>query len=228
MTRTYQIMIISFIACFVTLNAQTNNDETLNKRFYKDIGISQSILFVGDGSITNLHGAYYFTPKLGVRSGISYSNNIIDNCKSYIKIPILFSLRSETIRNDDPDFTIGDEDNLSDIILNAIGNILFMIPTRYEINIGPTIGYISSDSKLTAEEKRQVDDYFVNVNPMITLDANAKMTLALYRIGIDFSFGVSYLVTPNLKYYSNNIYSDKDGKTLRWIGNFSIGAHYRF
>lgn len=215
-------VLLTFILIYFSLTAQTFIDTTDdNRKYYHDIGLSYSyILYHGDGKMVNLHGAYYFNPNLGVRTGLSYTRGITDDCNWMIKIPALFSLRTGTIEDMEPGFD-GDE---------SLGEFLFMtllciLPKRFEVNMGPSFGYMTPERKFSAEEKKKSDNYYIENKMMVALDANAKMTIPMRRVGIDFSLGVSYLLTKNIKYYSPDNLSNK---TQRWIGNFTMGAHYRF
>lgn len=219
------IFIILGILYSLNSNSQTLTDPTDdNRKFYYDLGINYStLIFSGEGSMINLQGAYYLSPNLGFRTGLSYSSNITDDSNWMLKVPILFSYRTSTIdggyfdiNNDSDDQTIGA------IIINILINIL---PKRFELNIGPAIGYIDPEKMITNEVKFGSGNNFIKNKVMLSLDANAKMIFPIKRFGIDFSFGASYLITNNIEYYP---YDNLSSKKQRWIGNFTLGAHYRF
>lgn len=220
-------IVFIILAILYSLNSNSQiltNPTDDNRKYYYDLGISYStLIFSGEGSMINLQGAYYLSPNLGLRTGLSYSSNITDDCNWMVKVPILFSFRTSTIdggyfdlNNDSEDQTIGA------IIINVLVNIL---PKRFELNIGPAIGYINPYKELGNIEKSNSESNLINTKMMFSLDANAKMTFPIKRFGIDLSFGVSYLATNNIKHYK---YDKLDYKYDRWIGNFTLGAHYRF
>lgn len=219
MKKTFLLLL--FLFTLLSLQAQKHNDISDNKKYFYDVGLSYStVFFHGDASMINLHGAYYFTQNLGMRTGLSYTRDLTDDCDWLIKIPALFTFRTETIDSMEPDFD--DCDSFGEMLFSGLISIL---PKRFELNIGPSFGYMEAWRKYTEEEKLKSDDYYINVKPMITLDANAKMTIPIGRVGFDVSFGVNYFLTRNIKYYSPD---GLDNKISRWMGNISVGGHYRF
>lgn len=221
MKRVFVLFIFCFSLNICFLSAQIYNDESDNKKYFYDLGFSYStLIFRGDASMLNLHGAYYFSPNWGVRTGISYTSDISDDCDWLIKVPALFSFRSETVDSTEPAFD--DDDSFGQMLFSALWYIL---PKRFEVNAGPSFGYMSPFRKFTEDEKLYSDNYYINTKPMVTMDLNGKMTIPINRVGIDLSLGVSYFLTKNIKSYSLN---STDTKIYRWMGNFSVGIHYRF
>ncbi len=134
--------------------------------------------------MVNLHGLYYLTPKFGIRTGLSYTCDITDDCDWMIKVPALFSFRSETL----------DGENIAFDTCETIGEYLAMslltiLPKRFGLNARPSFVYMNSYRKFSEEEKLRSDNYFINTKPIIALDANAKMTISINRVGIDLSLG---------------------------------------
>lgn len=213
------LVFLSFV--FLTLRAQKHIDISDNRKYYYDVGFNYStLIFHGDASMISLHGAYYLTPNLGIRTGLGYTRDLTDDCDWLIKVPVLFTYRTETIDSMNP--------NLDDC--ETFGEMLFaslwyILPKRFELNAGPSFGYMDTYRRFTEEEKIKSDNFFINVKPIVTLDANAKMIIPIGRVGFDLSLGVSYFLTRNIKYYSPD---NLDNKISRWMGNFSVGAHYRF
>lgn len=222
MKRIFVLLIFYFSLSICFLSAQTYNDESDNKRYFYDVGFSYStLIFRGDASMLNIHGAYYFSQNLGVRTGLSYTRDITDDCDWLIKIPALFSFRSETIDSvEEPDFS--EAETFGEMLFSTL---LCIVPKRFEVNGGPSLGYMHPYRKLTDEEKLYDDNYFIDTRPMLTLDLNGKMTIPINKVGMDLSLGISYFVTNNVKSYAEN---GLDKKTQRWMGNFTVGVHYRF
>ena len=215
------LLFILFSLIALSLHAQIYNDISDNKKYYYDIGFTYStLIFHGDASMIGLQGGYYLTPNLGLRTGLSYTRDLTDDCDWLIKVPALFSFRTETVESMAP--TLDDCETFGEILFSTLVAIL---PKRFELNAGPSFGYMDTYRKFAEEEKIKSDNYFINVKPMVTLDANAKMTIPIGRVGFDFSLGVSYFLTRNIKYYSQD---NLDNKISRWMGNLSVGAHYRF
>lgn len=221
MKRVFVLFIFCFSLSICFLSAQTYNDESGNKRYFYDLGLSYStLIFQGDGSMLNLHGAYYLSPNWGVRTGLSYSSDITDDCDWMIKIPALLSFRTETIESMEPDFD--DDDSFGQMLFSSL---LYILPKRFEVNVGPSFGYMSSYD-LPNKQGKLVDDFYcIGTKPMVTLDLNGKMTIPIKRVGIDLSMGVSYFLTKNIKSYSHN---GSEERVHRWMGNFSVGVYYRF
>ncbi|MFV0417923.1 MAG: hypothetical protein ACK5KT_04190 [Dysgonomonas sp.] len=218
-----KITFLSFFFSFMTLSSQAQiyNDISDNKKYFYDLGFNYStLIFHGDASMIGLNGAYYFTPNLGIRTGLLYTRDLTDDCDWLIKVPALFSFRTETIESMTPN--LDDCETFGEMLFSSL---LYILPKRFELNAGPSFGYMDTYRKFTEEEKIKSDNYFINTKPMVTLDANAKMIILIGRVGLDFSMGVSYFLTRNIKYYS---FDNLDNKISRWMGNLSVGAHYRF
>lgn len=221
MKRIFVLFIFYFSLNICFLSAQTSRFESDNNKYFFDIGLSYStMIFEGDGTMVNLHGAYYFAPNLGIRTGLSYTSNITDDCDWMIKIPALFSFRTETIESMEPNFD--DDETLGEMLFSSL---LYILPKRFEINAGPSFGYMSPYNLPNKHGQLVEDFYYINTKTMATLDLNGKMTIPINRVGVDLSLGVSYFLTKNIKSVSPN---GVDSKTHRWIGNFSVGIHYRF
>lgn len=215
------VLLVFFSFISLSSKAQIYSDLSDNRKYYYDIGINyEPLLFHGDASLVNLSGAYYFTPQLGIRTGLGYTRDLTDDCDWLVKVPALFSYRTETIESMAP--YLDDCETFGEMLF---ATLWYILPKRFELNAGPSFGYMNSYGKFTEEEKKNSDDYYINVKPMVTLDANAKMTIPIGRVGLDFSLGVSYFLTRNVKYYSSD---NLDNRISRWMGNLSVGAHYRF
>lgn len=220
MNRIFWLFVFLFFV-FQTLWSQRYNDISDNRKYYYDIGFNYStLLFHGDASMISLQGAYYLTSNLGIRTGLGYTRDVTDDCDWLIKVPALFTYRTETVDSMNP--YLDDCETFGEMLF---ATLWYILPKRFELNAGPSFGYMDTYRKFTEGEKIKSDNYFINTKPMVTIDANAKMTIPIGRIGLDFSLGVSYFLTRNIKYYSPD---NLDNKISRWMGNLSVGAHYRF
>ena len=212
-----------FFFLFVTLSlqAQIYNDVSDNKKYFYDIGFSHStLIFHGDASMIGFNGGYYFSQNWGMRSGLLFTRDLTDDCDWLVKVPALFSYRTETVDGFEPDF-----DNCETFGEMLLYGLFSILPKRFELNAGPSLGYMDTDRKYTEEDKKGSDNYYINTKPMLMLEANARMIIPMGRVGLDVSMGVNYFLTRNVKYYSSNGF---DNSISRWMGNISVGMHYRF
>jgi hypothetical protein len=206
-------IIILFICLGMIGKAQTNGFEIVepygdddNKWYFQDISFEAGSYIpttIGDlstGFITNLSSGYYFNHWFGVRSGVSVITDL-DDYSSYMKIPCLITFRTPTVRLET--LEVG---TLRDGLVNLF---LLFLPTRFEFNIGPSLGYV-----------RNAQHRFAS-----SIDANLRMGFQFWRIVIHGNMGVNYLWTKN--------FVDRDiirGKRSRpaWYANLSVGASFRF
>lgn len=200
-----------------------------NYKLLNEFGFHVGIAIFEEDQCTyyNLDAANFFSPNVGVRSGVTYYAKTM-NAGWMVKIPVYVAFRTANKKNEYDVMAPENIDNnlLQDIIYSIIGEL----PMKFEFNIGPSIGYVSPESgpkKLSSEEKRKLDDYFVHAKMSISADANLRISYYINRVGINLTLGGGYWVTNNFKYYS--VKGDEDnGKVSRWMGNFSAGLTYRF
>jgi hypothetical protein len=185
-------------------NRYADND---NRWYFQDVAIEGGLYTpternssIPDGHITSLYGSYFLTHNLGFRSGASLIMDIEDS--PYVKIPCLLAFRSKTLRLQ-PRYQPEDfKELLQDVIL-------YIIPTRYEINLGPSFGYVWHNRR----------------NFAVSADANFRMGFQFWRIGVNGNMGISYLLTKN--FANREPFSDQPFRPV-WFANLSVGASFRF
>lgn len=152
---------------------------------------------MSDGRITSLYGGCFLTHCMGFRSGISYITGLKD--ARYMKIPCLFALRTRTVRM--PEI---ETERFGDFLKNLF---LSFIPVRYEVNFGPSVGYIWDERNSFAS----------------SIDFNFRMGFKFWRVVINGNMGVNYLWTKNFA-------SRRTVGRFRhiWFANLSTGASFRF
>jgi hypothetical protein len=170
-------------------------DIALERGMYMATGPSDDL---SDGRITSLYGSFFLNNILGFRSGASLITDFED---TFLKIPCLFALRSPTFSG--PNL---ESQNFGEFFRNLI---LYIIPKRCEINLGPALGYVWNNPRRWA----------------FSIDGNFRLGLQFWRIGINGNIGVNYLLTKN--------FVDRDflsAKTVRpaWFVNLSGGVSFRF
>jgi hypothetical protein len=174
-----------------------------NKLYYQDI-VAEYGLYTGAGSlsegfVTSLYSGYFLTHWFGVRPGVSVIMDLDDN-SPYLKIPCLFAVRSPMAR-----WTIAEVETFREFLLNLF---LYIIPMRYEFNIGPSLGYVWNNQRHFAS----------------SIDMNLRMGFQIWRIGIHWNMGFNYLWTKNFIDINRIKQSDRQA----WYANLSIGASFRF
>jgi hypothetical protein len=182
-----------------------NND---NRWYFHDIALERGLYTatqsngnMSDGRITSFYGSYFLTHNLGIRSGISLITDLTNN-SPYVKIPCLFAIRSRTFHILTPK---------AESFGEFLGNLfLAIIPSRYEINLGPSFGYVWNNQRNFAS----------------SIDLNFRMGFQIWRIGINGNMGINYLWTKN--------FVDKEfvmvNRQFRhaWFANLSLGVLFRF
>jgi hypothetical protein len=204
--------LITLFMCFGLLtNAQTEFEieepyiDNDNKLYFQDI-VSEYGSYtattlnssLSDGYIVSFYGGYFLTHWFGFRSGASLIMDLNDNYP-YIKIPCLFAIRTPTIH-----LSIAEPESFKEFLL---GLFLYILPSRFELNVGPSLGYVWNNQRSLAS----------------SIDINLRMGFQFWRIGIHGNMGANYLWTKN--------FIDRDSKKLSrpaWFANLSLGASFRF
>jgi hypothetical protein len=208
--------LIALFICFgLSAKAQTEFEieephiENDNKLYFQDIvaeygSYSTTALNsdMSEGYITSLYSGYFLTHWYGFRSGASLIMDLKHN-SPYIKIPCLFAVRTPSLR-----LLIAEPESFREFLLSIF---LLIIPTRFELNVGPSLGYVWNNQRSFAS----------------SIDANLRMGFQIWRIEIHGNMGVNYLWTKN---FIDRDY-DRDYKRLfrpAWFINLSFGASFRF
>lgn len=184
-----------------------DNDNWL---YFQDIALERGLYTatvssdnLSDGLITSLYGSYFLNNIFGFRSGVSLITDL-NSDSPYLKIPCLFAIRSRTFR-----ISYDESDNFRDFWRNLFWNIMSAIPARFEINMGPSLGYIWDNQRSLA----------------FSIDGNLRMGLQFWRIGIYGNMGLSYLCTKN--FVDGNFMAKKRIRPAMFA-NISGGVSFRF
>ncbi|MCD4833071.1 MAG: hypothetical protein K8R31_04685 [Bacteroidales bacterium] len=220
--------IIGFLLFVAFSSFAQQNDEKL---FFHDISIDYGLFAsLNSDAHQNLVGnkisiqtAYFYTSHFGIRSGISFINDLESTNKFY-SVPIQFIYRTPV----DKSFFIGGTiDSIEDLIFKII---LGLIPRQTDFHFGANLGYIEPDNNLGlssinggpfVQRGFQTEQRFV-----ATVDLGLRLHYKIRRFGIVAAPNVSYLVSENFKYYSD-IGVDY-GYEPKWFMNISIGLAYQF
>lgn len=233
LTAYKKIRIILLFFCLALqiqqLSAQSYDTDNDNWRYFYDIALESGIYIpiensFPSGSITSLSGSYFWNDKLGVRSGVSLITGM-DGSDKYFKVPFLFSFRTRTFTSDwnsDEDY-----ENFGEMLVSLL---LHVLPTRLELNIGPSFGYMTPGDSETytyingKEVLRETAD--IRHRFASSLDANARLSFQFWRICVTGNFGVNYLLTRN---YDYRLYTPREEKHHpSWFANLGLGVSYRF
>ncbi|MDR1896900.1 MAG: hypothetical protein LBR10_08935 [Prevotellaceae bacterium] len=199
--------------CFcLSLQAQTNAEhkrhiDNYNRRYYQDIVLERGLYIpttdnsMSEGYITSLYSGYFITHNLGFRSGVSMITDL-NNGSPYLKLPVLFTLRSPTLHIS----YHRDDETFGEYLRHLI---LYLLPTRYEINLGPSLGYVWNNRR----------------NFAASLDLNIRAGFQFWRIGLYGNMGINYLLTKN---FVNRDIIPRGKSRPGWFGNLSLGASFGF
>jgi hypothetical protein len=200
-------LFVLFICFGAPVQAQMYNIENDNWRYFYDIAIERGLYTAttvnsnfSDGRITSIYGSYYFTHNRGIRSGISLITDLKDS--PYLKIPFLFAFRTPTFH-----FSNWEAETFRESLRNLF---LSLMPTRCEINTGPSLGYVWNSQRNFAS----------------SIDLNLRMGFQFWRIGINGNMGVNYLWTRN--FVTKKTKKVKGRSDNAWFVNLSIGMSFRF
>jgi len=175
------------------------------------------------GSTFSLDYAYFFYNKMGIRTGLNSITNF-EGTKGFYTAPLMFAYRTKAHR----DFYISsDADSFGELIFDII---LGLIPKHAEYNIGFNLGYIEPDNNLGMVSYNGgpyfKEGYLTQQRFFASADAGLRLTYRIYRFGIVLSPSVSYLMTKNFEFYSEQ--DSNNGFSPQWFMKLNIGLSYRF
>ena len=221
-------IIITFLVFASFSSFAQQNDE---KFFFHDVSIDYGLFASLNsnkhenlaGNKLNFQTTYYFVNDMGIRTGISFINNLEGTNKFY-EVPIQFVYRTPI----DKSFFIGGRiESIEDLVFKVI---IGLIPRQTDFHCGINIGYIKPDNGLgwssinggsLIQQGFQTEQRFVT-----TLDIGLRLHYKIKRFGIVMAPNVSYMLTGNFQYYSDT--SLDHGYKPKWFMNATIGLAYQF
>lgn len=174
-----------------------------------------------NGEIMKLKYAHFFGQIWGVQSGLNLINNL-EGSNIIYTIPLYLTYRSPI------DNSIEIRDDAETIGGFLFGLILAILPTQSEFFFGMNTGYIKPGNGVYfTDPSGEVYSYYDSEQRFFsTVDLGMSLKYRIGRVGISLNPAVSYLISSNFKYYSNN--SDVDGYSPRVFMNGTVGLSYNF
>lgn len=224
------ILLIILIFTFVSYSIAQDEEE--RDKFNYDVSLNYGIFpsLTSDenkpelfGNLISAEYAYFFHNRIGFRTGLSSITNL-EGTNGFYSVPLMFAYRSKVQR----DFFIGGN-------INSFGDLIFqlilgLIPKHAEYNIGLNMGYINPDNNLGLVSYNggpYFKEGFLTQNRFYTsADAGLRLTYRIYRFGIVLSPSVSYVLTNNFEFYSEQ--GSSNGYSPDWFLRMTIGLSYRF
>lgn len=221
------VIIVFLILVVCTSFAQQNDDN----HFFHDISFDYGLFAsLNSDAHENFVGykysfqtAYFYTSHLGLRSGISFINDLESTNKFY-QVPVQFVYRTPI----DKSFFIGGTVHSIEELIFKI--LVGFIPRQTDFHVGVNLGYIEPNNKPGLSSInggayiRQ--GYLTEQRFVTTLNAGLRLNYKIKRFAIVAAPYVSYLVTENFKYYSDT--GLDSGYKPKWFMNISIGLAYQF
>lgn len=220
--------IIAILFAFSLSSIAQQNDEEF---FFHDISFDYGLFASLNsnehenlvGNKLSLQTTYYFFNDIGIRSGISFVNDLEGSNKFY-SVPIQLVYRTPI----DKSFMIGGSvESIEELIFKIF---IGLIPRQADFHCGVNIGYIEPDNGLGLSSinggpwvKR---GYQVEQRFLTTLDLGFRLHYKIKRFGIMAAPNVNYILTENFQYYSDdgidNAYNPK------WFLSIAFGVSYQF
>jgi hypothetical protein len=235
------LLIFVLFLCFnLSVSAQYHHSYNDNWRYFYDIGVeggwfsSMNNVSLSSERTFTVTGSYFFNHRFGFRSGVSFINGLAGGA-DYWRIPLLFAFRTRTVigeyfdpRPHSPFYTPPEEmrSNLGVFILS-------LLPTRFELNAGMSFGGISPFNTKTywsSDGHNFVHSETIDISRRFaaSLDANARVSFQFWRICVNGNFGISYLLTRNIRHYTINPNTGDNRTNPSWFGNVGVGVSFRF
>jgi hypothetical protein len=209
--RIKTVLFALFMCLGILVHAQTEEEtepyiDNDNKLYFYDVLLERGTYTttalnsnLSEGLITSVYGGYFLTHWFGVRPGVSLITDLKNN-SPYLKIPCLFAVRSNTTH------IYLEHETFQEFLLSLF---LYIMPTRFEFNLGPSLGYVWNNPRHLA----------------VSIDGNLRMGFQFWRIGIHGDLGVNYLCTKN--FVEKILYVNQPIRPA-WFFSFSAGASFRF
>lgn len=214
--------ILLFIVSFA--NAQERNRHLYFNEIAYDYGIFSSLNPREkpgmDGEIMKLNYTHFFGQRFGYQTGINIINSLEGSDIVYT-VPLYFKYRSPIHRDH---YLNIDGETFGEVIFNMIFSLL---PRQSEFFAGVNIGYLAPDKNNAAFNN--YGDFYPYYDSeqrfFSTIDLGMGLKYRIKRIGISIKPTLSYLVSENFKYYSND---NSDGYSPKVFMNGTIGISYNF
>jgi hypothetical protein len=221
----FVIILISYFPAFTQDydgSDSFSHDISINYGLFPAL-ISENYQSELSGTTISLDYACFFYNKMGIRTGLTSITNF-EGTKGFYKVPIAFSYRTKAQRDY---FISSDADSFGELIFDII---LGLMPKHAEYIIGINLGYIEPDNNLGMVSYNGApfynEGYLTQYRFFASADAGLRLTYRIYRFGIVFSPLVSYVLTNNFEFYSEQ--SSTNGFSPNWFMNMTIGLSYRF
>jgi hypothetical protein len=217
---------ISLIFSLMLLTFECSFSQTYPSDLGVSTGFSAMVNNQGSPSLfmpkTSINFCYSPDLKNGIRTGISYSNNI-EGCNALIEIPVYYSFKTkkETSKG------IQDAESISGLISNIIATF---IPRRVEFNVGPSFGFInrySNYQKVSPVSNSYFSNEFVgDRNFIFSLDVIIRPSYVIGRVNISVGLGAGYLFSKNYIYSSDNSNFQGLRPTIQLKGDIGISFSF--
>lgn len=216
---------------FVFLVIESFTQEVKENNLFHDLSIDYGIFASLNseayenlaGNRLNIQSTYYLFNDMGIRTGISFINNL-EGCNKFYSIPLQFVYRTPVYKSSE---IYIDAESITDFVFQLI---IGLMPKQFEFNVGANIGYIDPNNNLSLvsidngpwfEEGFSTEKRFVS-----TIDIGFRGKYKIRRFGILLSPTMNYLLTKNFK-YNSEMNLDREYKPQLFI-SFTFGLSYEF
>lgn len=215
------------ILLVITFSSFAQQDE--EKFFFHDISFDYGLFASLNGyehenlvgNKLNFQTTFYFFNDMGIRTGISYINDMEGTDKFY-SVPVQFVYRTPV----DKSFMIGGSvKSIEDLLFKII---LGLIPRQADFHCGFNMGYIKPGNVVSYHNgvPWEQEHYKLEKRFLTTLDLGLRLQYKIKRFGIVMAPCVSYMLTQNFKYYSETGFDQ--GYTPKWFMSITVGLAYQF
>jgi hypothetical protein len=214
---------------FISISSGLKGQKQEEKYYFHDVSIDFGIypsLYKGNehpnlfGNVISFQTVHYLSNKSGYRTGFSIIQNMEGADKQY-SIPIYFCYRSAMSRS----MTVGSFNSINDLIILLLSGL---IPKNIEFDIGSNFGYITPDNQNIYDGKNLEYNFVLNNKFLCSLDAGFRIKYKIWRFGIVLSPTLSYLLTNNYNFISDDKMDKNYGFKPKWFLRATAGISFSF
>lgn len=173
-----------------------------------------------NGEIMKLNYTHFYNQKFGFQTGINVIN-YLEGSDIVYTLPLYFKYRSPINNNT---YINLDGDTFGEVIFNLI---IGLLPRQSEFYAGFNLGYLEPNNSIVISNTYgEIYSYFDSEQRFFfTIDLGLSLKYRIRRIGISINPTLSYLLSKNFKYYSEDF---ADGYSPKLFMNGTVGISYNF
>jgi hypothetical protein len=224
--------LIAVLFVFFSFNASAQSDllDYYTRDISVDWGIAPSFGSTPHqpsqfGYTLNVSTSHSFYKKMGYRVGVNYIKDF-EGTDALISAPIYLNYRTRVGRDE---YLVIDAESFSELLFQVI---VWLLPKNLELFAGGNVGVIRPGVGVSNNYQWETVPYnqgFVLSKEFYSaIEGGFRMNYRIWRFAVSLSPTVSYSLTKNFTFESENNLSSFTGYSPRWFVRATVGLSFAF